>query len=58
MYSILQQVDPSTTINYMILGYAVMWAIAAFYVGYLYVEQQNLQRDIEVLRRLLKEETA
>lgn len=56
MFSILQQVDPMITINFMILGYAVMWVIAAFYVGYLFVEQRNLERDIQTLHRLLKEE--
>lgn len=56
MLSILQQIDPSITIEYLILGYAVMWAVAAIYVFYLYIQQRNLERDIAFLREILRQE--
>lgn len=42
--------------NYLILGYGVMWLICALYVANLASRQRNLRRDIHFLRRLLEED--
>ncbi|MBK8432669.1 MAG: CcmD family protein [Chloroflexi bacterium] len=55
-FSIFSQVDPSLTMNYLILGYGVMWLICALYVANLASRQRNLRRDIHFLRRLLEED--
>lgn len=51
-----QQIDPNVTMNYLILGYSVMWLICAVYVFSLANRQRNLRRDIALLRRLLEED--
>ena len=42
-FSIFSQVDPSLTMNYLILGYGVMWLICALYVANLASRQRNLR---------------
>ena len=58
--SILQQASPDVANQfngYLILGYGVMWLIATIYVISLASRQRNLQQDIELMQRLLQEET-
>ena len=56
LFSILQQIDPAITMNYLVLGYGAMWLICALYVLNLANKQRQLRRDIEFLRRLLDED--
>ena len=51
----LMQVDPHTTSWYLILGYGVMWLVGFIYVMWLWVEQRNMQRDIELMKRILSD---
>ena len=53
LYSSLAQVDPHITSNYLILGYAAMWVVAFAYVMFLWAQQRNMQRDVDLLRRIL-----
>lgn len=53
---LLQQIDPNITLDYLLLGYAVMWLCAFLYVLMLANRQRNLRRDIDLMRRLLEEE--
>lgn len=50
------QIDPNITINYLLLGYGVMWLIGFGYVLSLATRQRNLKRDIALLRRLVQDE--
>lgn len=58
MYSQLFQesFDPTITNPYLLLGYVVMWLIAAIYVLSLVIRQRNLRRDIELMKRLLEDD--
>lgn len=56
LLSTLWQIDPNTTMGYLVLGYVVMWGIAFLYVLNLAVKQRNLRRDITLMRRLLEED--
>lgn len=52
-----QQVgDPMQFNNYLVLGYVVMWLIGAAYVVSLALRQRNLQKDIDLMQRLLQED--
>lgn len=48
--------DPMQFNNYLVLGYVVMWLIGAAYVISLVVRQRNLQKDLDLLQRLLQED--
>lgn len=53
----LQQVgDPMQFNNYLVLGYVVMWLIGTAYVISLAVRQRNLQKDLDLLQKLLRED--
>jgi CcmD family protein len=49
-------VDPNLTLDYMLLGYVVMWLIALLYVASLASRQHNLQKEIKLLQQLLEED--
>lgn len=48
--------DPMQFNNYLVLGYVVMWLIGTGYVISLAVRQRNLQKDIDLLQKLLRED--
>ena len=48
--------DPMQFNNYLVLGYVVMWLIGTAYVISLAVRQRNLQKDIDLLQKLLRED--
>lgn len=48
--------DPMQFNDYLVLGYVVMWLIGTAYVISLAARQRNLQKDIELLQRLLRED--
>lgn len=50
------QIDPNTTLNFLLLGYAAMWVIGFGYVLSLANRQRNLRRDIRLMRQLLEDE--
>lgn len=47
--------DPMQFNNYLVLGYVVMWLIGTAYVVSLAVRQRNLQKDVDLLQKLLRE---
>ncbi len=49
-----QGIDPNITLDYLLLGYGVMWLCALVYVLMLANKQRNLRRDIALMRRLLE----
>lgn len=49
------QVDPHEFSQYLVLGYAVMWLVGFIYVMWLWVQQRNMQRDIELMKRILSD---
>lgn len=53
--ALLFQIDPNTHLNYLLLGYAVMWLVVFLYVLSLAGRQRNLRRDIALLRQLLED---
>lgn len=56
LWSTALQVDPNTTMGYLVLGYAVMWVIALLYILGLAFKQRNLRQDIALMKRLLEED--
>ena len=46
--------DPMQFNNYLVLGYMIMWLIGTAYVISLAVRQRNLQKDIDLLQKLLR----
>ena len=54
---ILQQTDPNAFLNFLLLAYFIMWLIAGGYILSLAIQQQNMRRDIDLLKRLLDEAT-
>ena len=48
--------DPMQFNNYLVLGYVVMWLIGTAYVVSLAVRQRNLQKDLDLLQKLLRED--
>ena len=48
--------DPNQFNNYLILGYTVMGLIGITYVVTLAVRQRNLQKDLQLMHRLLEDE--
>ena len=51
----LFQIDPHITSYYLILGYSIMWLIGFAYVMYLWNQQRNMQRDIQLMKQILTE---
>lgn len=50
------QINPNTFLDFLLLGYAVMWLLVFGYVVSLYLQQRNMRRDIDLLNQLLDEE--
>ena len=48
--------NPSQFNNFLVLAYAAMWIIAVVYLLNLANKQRNLQQDIQLMQRLLKED--
>jgi hypothetical protein len=48
--------DPNRFGNYLTLGYALMWLAGAVYVISLLTRQANIQKDLQLLKRLLDED--
>lgn len=55
-FFIFGQIDPNTFLDFLLLGYGVMWLLVFGYVMSLYFQQRNIQRDIDLLKQLLREE--
>lgn len=51
-----QLADPNKFNHFLLLGYAVMWAIAMIYVLTLANRQRNAREEVKLLRRLLEED--
>lgn len=47
--------DPNQFNNYLLLGYVAMWAIGLVYIIIMNTRQRNLEKDINLLKRLLKD---
>ncbi len=56
LLSVLLQEGPAQTTNYMLFGYAVIFGVMLLYVLSLYLRQRNLERDLELLQDLEKEQ--
>jgi hypothetical protein len=48
---LFQEATPNT-INYMILGYAVIFTVMAIYLVSLAIRQRNLRQDLDLLKEL------
>lgn len=48
--------NPMQFNNFLVLGYVVMWLIGVAYVVSLAMRQRNLQKDVALLKRLLRED--
>lgn len=48
--------DPNRFNNYLILGYGIMWLIGMVYVGSLLLRQRNVQQDLQLMHRILRED--
>lgn len=54
--TILLQTDPDQFNDFLLFGYVVLGIIAVGYIGYLYNQQRNIQRDLELMEQLLDDE--
>ena len=48
--------DPNRFNNYLILGYVIMWVIGMVYIGSLLLRQRNVQQDLQLMTRILRED--
>ena len=48
--------DPNRFNNFLILGYGVMWIIGMIYVASLLLRQRNVQQDLQLMQRILRED--
>ncbi len=48
--------DPNRFNNFLILGYGVMWVIGMIYVASLLLRQRNVQQDLQLMQRILRED--
>lgn len=48
----LLQEGPADTLDYMIMGYAVIFGVMLIYLVSLWVRSRNLRRDLEILADL------
>lgn len=53
---LFQGIDPNITLDYLLLGYAVMWLCAFVYVLSLANRQRHLRRDVALMRQLLEDD--
>ena len=56
LFSMMLQEGPAQTTNYMIFGYAVIFGALLIYVISLYLRQRNLERDLELMKELEKDQ--
>ncbi|MCA9950206.1 MAG: CcmD family protein [Anaerolineales bacterium] len=49
-------VDANRFNGYLILGYFVMWLIVVVYIASLAMRQRNLEKDIELMEKILQED--
>lgn len=56
LFSLFLQTDPDQFNDFLLLGYVVLGIIAVAYIGYLYNQQRNIQRDLEIMEQLLDDE--
>jgi CcmD family protein len=56
MLAALIQNPTPNTVSYLIIGYAIIGAVGLGYVITLLVRQNNLRRDLEMLKRLQEDE--
>lgn len=49
-------VDPNRFNGYLLLGYFVMWLIVVVYIVSLAMRQRNLEKDIELMEKILQED--
>ncbi len=47
--------DPNQFNDFLIMGYAVTWLIGMIYLFYLYNERRNVEKDIELMQRLMED---
>ena len=48
--------EPNKFNNFLIFGFAIMWAIGVVYVISLATRQRNIQQDIELMQQILEDE--
>ena len=48
--------DPNQFNNFLIFGFVVSWLIGMSYLLYLNNSQRNIEKDIELLKRLLDDD--
>lgn len=48
--------NPNQFNNYLVLGYVVMWLIGLVYVISLVTRQRNLQKDMQLMEKILRDE--
>jgi hypothetical protein len=56
LFSMMLQEGPAQTTNYMLIGYAVIFGSMLIYVISLYLRQRNLERDLELMKELEKDQ--
>lgn len=49
-------VDPNRFNSYLLLGYFVMWLIVVVYIASLAIRQRNMEKDIELMEKILQED--
>ena len=48
--------DPNQFNGFLLFGYAATLLIAAVYLAYVYNDRRNVEKDIELMKRLLEDE--
>lgn len=48
----LLQEGPAQTLNYMLMGYTVIFSVIGLYLVSLVVRQRNLKKELEMLQEL------
>ena len=56
LLTILLQADPDQFNDFLLLGYVVLGIIAILYIGYLFNQQRNIKRDLELMEQLLEDD--
>jgi hypothetical protein len=56
LFSMMLQEGPAQTTNYMLIGYTVIFGSMLIYVISLYLRQRNLERDLELMKELEKDQ--
>jgi hypothetical protein len=56
LFSLIMQEAPLDTMNYMVLGYTVIFGVIGTYLISLVVRNRNLKRDFELLEELVEKE--